>query len=368
MAQIASPLVSGNETPMPVVATDSAGNEYNSGNPLPVNVVNGSSAGTQYTDGTAAPAHPVGDELVFNNAGTMQAVSNTVGLPVDIVSGGTPTYTAGNAAPASPSGIEILFNNAGTLAGISNTVGLPVNVVAGGGAGGTSSSFGAAFPATGTAIGASDGTDMQPLLVESSTNKNLRTAIFNGANELAVDASGHIGINNFPATQAVNLTEINGAAISNANALPTTIQNWQSETPTNLNQVNGAALSNANPVPVNDVASTSGGATPYHLISAASTNATSLKASAGQVYGLALSNTNSSARYFKLYNLASAPTVGTSTISKTIQIPGNATVICAFPRGLYFSAGIAFATTANMADTDTTAVGAGDLSIDVDYL
>jgi hypothetical protein len=167
---------------------------------------------------------------------------------------------------------------------------------------------------------------------------------------------------------ATNLTEINGVAISNANALPTTIQNWQAETPTNLNQVNGVALSNANPVPMNDVAATSGGATTYHLISAASTNATVVKASAGQLYGLSISNTNSSPRYFKLYNLASAPVVGTSPVAKTIQVPGNATVICAFPRGLSFSTGIAFAATANMADSDTTAIGAGDLSMDVDYV
>jgi hypothetical protein len=38
---------------------------------------------------------------------------------------------------------------------------LRVNVVAGGGAGGTSSSYAAAFPATGTAAGFSDGTNMQ---------------------------------------------------------------------------------------------------------------------------------------------------------------------------------------------------------------
>lgn len=41
---------------------------------------------------------------------------------------------------------------------------LKVNVAAGGGSGGTSSSFDAAFPATGTAIGISDGTNMKSWL------------------------------------------------------------------------------------------------------------------------------------------------------------------------------------------------------------
>lgn len=45
---------------------------------------------------------------------------------------------------------------------------LKVNVATGGGSGGTSSSFGSAFPSTGTAIGASDGTNMQALKVDSS--------------------------------------------------------------------------------------------------------------------------------------------------------------------------------------------------------
>ena len=47
---------------------------------------------------------------------------------------------------------------------------LCVNVKAGGGAGGTSSTFNAVFPGTGTAVGASDGTNMKPLLVDGSGN------------------------------------------------------------------------------------------------------------------------------------------------------------------------------------------------------
>src|SRR5437879_5934080 len=35
----------------------------------------GGTSGTQYTDGAAAPTHPVGNEIVYNNAGTMTAVS-----------------------------------------------------------------------------------------------------------------------------------------------------------------------------------------------------------------------------------------------------------------------------------------------------
>lgn len=47
---------------------------------------------------------------------------------------------------------------------------LKVNIASGGGSGGTSSSFSSAFPSTGTAIGATDGTNMQPLKVDGSDN------------------------------------------------------------------------------------------------------------------------------------------------------------------------------------------------------
>jgi hypothetical protein len=102
-------------------------------------------------------------------------------------------------------------------------------------------------------------------------------------------------------------------------------------------------------------------------MSAASTNATSLKVSAGQIYGFSISNANTSARYFKIYNKASAPTVGTDTPIMTVQVPGNGTVIRAFPVGLALGTGIAWAATGGIADGDTTAIGANDLSIDIDY-
>lgn len=70
---------------------------------------------------------------------------------------------------------------------VSSTNPLPVNVVAGGGTGGTSSTFGAAFPATGTAIGASDGTNMQGLLVDGSGN--LKVNIITGGGGSQTDAS-----------------------------------------------------------------------------------------------------------------------------------------------------------------------------------
>lgn len=56
----------------------------------------------------------------------------------------------------------------------------------GGGGGGTSSTFGATFPTTGTAVGASDGTNMQPLEVDGAGNLkvNLETSVPAGSNTI----------------------------------------------------------------------------------------------------------------------------------------------------------------------------------------
>lgn len=112
---------------------------------------------------------------------------------------------------------------------------------------------------------------------------------------------------------------------------------------------------------------TSGGSTPYHTVVSSGTNGTNVKSSAGQVYDGSISNTSSSAVYFRFYDNASSPTVGTTTVKRTIQIPGNGTVIFSWPNGLKFTSGIAYGITAAIADNDTTAISAA-VSIDFGYV
>ena len=110
-----------------------------------------------------------------------------------------------------------------------------------------------------------------------------------------------------------------------------------------------------------------GGSIPFHLISGASTNGTVVKASVGQIYGYDISNTAGSARYVHIYNKGTTPTVGTDVPIRTLQIPANGNRSLTFPLALALSNGISLSATTGIADTDTGAVGAGDLSIDLDY-
>lgn len=116
------------------------------------------------------------------------------------------------------------------------------------------------------------------------------------------------------------------------------------------------------------VTRTSGGLSISRVISAATTNATSAKGSAGQVYSIMASNTNASARYLKLYNKASAPTVGSDTPVMTILIPPNSSgVVGQWPHGIAFGTGIAYAITTGVADADTGAVSANENVVHVMY-
>lgn len=208
------------------------------------------------------------------------------------------------------------------------------------------STDGSALPTSSTLIGASDGTNLQQLLVESATNRNLRTGIYSGANEATVTASNALKVDGSAVTQPVSGT----VAATQSGAWTVQPGNTANTTPWLVQQQTGTA----------------GGSTPYHSVVSSGTNGTVVKGSAGQVYDGAISNTSSAAVYLRLYDVSSTPTVGTTTIKRTIQVPGNGTVILSWPNGLQFSSGIAYGITTAIADTDTSAISAS-VSIDLGY-
>ena len=102
------------------------------------------------------------------------------------------------------------------------------------------------------------------------------------------------------------------------------------------------------------------------LVSAATTNATSVLAAPCEVTKLTVSNTNSSARYLKVYDKASAPTVGTDIPVATYVIPGATTGGGSnIPLSVSdsFQLGFAFALTTGATDADTGAVAANEIIV-----
>lgn len=97
--------------------------------------------------------------------------------------------------------------------------------------------------------------------------------------------------------------------------------------------------------------------------SAATTNGTVVKASAGTLYSITVSNTNAAVRYLKLHNSTSV-TVGTTAVALTIPIPPGAVVNISFgTQGMRFGTGICLSTTTGALDTDTAAVAAGEIKV-----
>jgi hypothetical protein len=107
-----------------------------------------------------------------------------------------------------------------------------------------------------------------------------------------------------------------------------------------------------------------GAASGAHLVSAATTNATIVKASAGRVLGWALANTNAAWRYVKLHNQITTPTAGTGVV-RTIAIPPNSVAQMKLEGGITFATGIGLTTVTGSADADTAAVGVGDIVGDI---
>lgn len=94
---------------------------------------------------------------------------------------------------------------------------------------------------------------------------------------------------------------------------------------------------------------------------AATTNGANIKATSGHYYWVRGTNKAAYDVFVKLYNLATSPTVGSSTIYDTICIPAGGSIIAEFPQGVSFATGLSIAITKLVADADTTALIAGDV-------
>jgi hypothetical protein len=113
-------------------------------------------------------------------------------------------------------------------------------------------------------------------------------------------------------------------------------------------------------------ANATGAASTLQVVSAATTNATIVKASAGRLLGWSLANTTASWRYVKLHNQTTAPTAGTGVV-RTISIPPNGLAQLHLPGGAAFTTGIGITIVTGSATTDATAVALGDVVGNLDF-
>ena len=111
-------------------------------------------------------------------------------------------------------------------------------------------------------------------------------------------------------------------------------------------------------------AATTGGATPYHYLSAASNNSTLVSTGAHSLYMLTVINTTATLYYLRVYDQSAAPTCSSATGAVlTFPVPASATgagVAVPVPSvGVAFSSGLGFCITGGSADTDNTSAATG---------
>ena len=129
----------------------------------------------------------------------------------------------------------------------------------------------------------------------------------------------------------------------------------------------GAQVSATQPVS-GTVTITNPTGTNYNVVTAASTNSAVVKATAGTLYEITISNPTATAAYVKLYNKATAPTVGTDVPVLTQAVAAGATVALNFGQvGKRFATGIGIACTAAAAASDTGVSVAG-IQINATYI
>jgi hypothetical protein len=156
------------------------------------------------------------------------------------------------------------------------------------------------------------------------------------------------------------VTEVMGTAGSPGTAV-VTIQGVGSGTavPVSIASVPSHAVTNAGTFAVQNTAATV--SSTSHAVLAASTNATSVKGSAGTLYSASVYNKSATPFYLKFYNKATSPTVGTDTPILVIGVEAGTAQHVQLPQGgLAFGTGIAYAVTGGIANADTTAVAASD--------
>lgn len=106
------------------------------------------------------------------------------------------------------------------------------------------------------------------------------------------------------------------------------------------------------------------GAAASFLKSAATTNATVLKASPGTLQSIDIANVNGSyAVLVTFYNTASAPTPGTTPIVAQFYVPASTSRNIPLPVGIAFTAGISYSVT----KIDSSAVALGDVWLNLTY-
>jgi len=287
-----------------------------------------------------------------------------------------PTYTTGKTNPLST-------DTSGNLRTIISNASIPITssgtlTVSDSSAGTTATNTTGLKDTVGTLSAGTAAT--KSLAVGGVYNSSTPTPTTGQQLSLQLDGSGNLKISG---TVTANLGTIDGAAtaakqpaLGTAGTPSSDVLTVQGASSMTALKVDGSAttqpvsgtIADSNSAPI------VGGSTQYSLVSAASTNANLIKATAGVVYSIQVFNNGSSLGYLKLYDKATTPAPATDNLvlKSTIIIPhgsgAGAGVVVSLPVPKKFTSGIGFAITGAIATTDATSVAASQFVVNIDYI
>jgi hypothetical protein len=225
----------------------------------------GSTSAADVTSTASGANHQPLDVAIYDGSGN------------HITSFGGGTQYADGATQATPTGTVALGKNGSDVLKALSLDGsgyLNVNVAAGGGSGGTSSSYGGAFPATGTAGGFTDGTNMQGARVyDTDTGAGSQYSLGVSLRKAASGGSVELGTSTDPVrtdptgTTAQPVTDNGGSLTVDGTVAATQSGSWSvtatQATAANLNmtEANSGSIKTAVEL-IDDVVATDGAAAP----------------------------------------------------------------------------------------------------------
>lgn len=101
-------------------------------------------------------------------------------------------------------------------------------------------------------------------------------------------------------------------------------------------------------------ANATGAASAFNYANPVTSAGTQVKTTAGRILAVCLTNTAASVRYVKFFNVATAPTMGTTSAAYEYAIPAGSSIQATFPQGLAHATGIFIAVTTAAGLTNNT--------------
>jgi len=315
----------------------------------------------------------VGGNATKTNSGNGSAGSLNVYLATD-----QPTLT--NAQPVLQSGSWTVTANLGTIAGAATAAKQPALGTAGTASADVISVQGVASmtplkvdgsgvtqPVSGTFWQATQpvsGTFWQATQPVSAASLPLPSGASTAAKQPALGTAGTASSDVITVQGIASMTalKVDGSAVTQ----PVSGTFWQATQP-----VSGTVTANAGTGNFNIVRAltTSGGASYNNAIAPATPAVTTVKASAGNLYGIVAFNLLATPVYLKFYD-ASSVTLGTTACTFQFMVPGNAGgagFVIELPVPRSCANAIKYAVTNAIATTDNTGITANSVIVDVAY-